>query len=129
LLRLLAAAACSRVARIPEGSTVLPAICTEEVIMLGAELEDGTVISSSAPFDSTLAAAAAAAADEFITLGAIDYRRFCPLLLNLLLLLLHTAARIPELMLLLLLPTAAVWRASLRAPQCCRPSALRRSSR
>ncbi|KAF6254393.1 UPF0052-domain-containing protein [Scenedesmus sp. NREL 46B-D3] len=34
----------SRVARIPEGSTVLPAICTEEVITLGAELEDGTVI-------------------------------------------------------------------------------------
>eukprot|EP00878_Enallax_costatus_P010254 GHUV01010704.1.p1 GENE.GHUV01010704.1~~GHUV01010704.1.p1 ORF type:complete len:450 (+),score=97.56 GHUV01010704.1:449-1798(+) len=34
----------SRVARIPEGSTVMPAICTEEVITLGAELEDGTVI-------------------------------------------------------------------------------------
>uniref|UniRef100_A0A383VTG3 Uncharacterized protein n=1 Tax=Tetradesmus obliquus TaxID=3088 RepID=A0A383VTG3_TETOB len=34
----------SRVARIPEGSSVLPAICTEEVITLGAELEDGTVI-------------------------------------------------------------------------------------
>jgi hypothetical protein len=35
------------VARIPEGSTVLPAICTEEVITLGAELEDGTVITHS----------------------------------------------------------------------------------
>jgi hypothetical protein len=35
---------CSRVSRIPQGSTVLPAICTEEVITLGAELEDGTVI-------------------------------------------------------------------------------------
>lgn len=34
----------SRVSRIPHGSTVLPAICTEEVITLGAELEDGTVI-------------------------------------------------------------------------------------
>ncbi|GBF93761.1 hypothetical protein Rsub_06093 [Raphidocelis subcapitata] len=34
----------SRVARIPEGSIVLPAICTEERITLGAELEDGTVI-------------------------------------------------------------------------------------
>lgn len=34
----------SRVARIPEGSTVMPAIRTEEVITLGAELEDGTVI-------------------------------------------------------------------------------------
>ncbi len=34
----------SRVARIPEGSLVLPAICTEERITLGAELEDGTVI-------------------------------------------------------------------------------------
>jgi hypothetical protein len=32
------------VSRIPQGSTVLPAICTEEVITLGAELEDGTVI-------------------------------------------------------------------------------------
>jgi 2-phospho-L-lactate transferase/gluconeogenesis factor (CofD/UPF0052 family) len=34
----------SRVARIPEGSLVLPAICTEERITLGAELEDGSVI-------------------------------------------------------------------------------------
>lgn len=34
----------SRVARIPEGSVVLPSICTEERITLGAELEDGTVI-------------------------------------------------------------------------------------
>lgn len=34
----------SRVARIPEGSLVLPAICTEEIITLGAELEDGTVL-------------------------------------------------------------------------------------
>jgi len=34
----------SRVARIPEGSTVLPAIVTEEVITLGAELENGAVI-------------------------------------------------------------------------------------
>jgi hypothetical protein len=34
----------SRVARIPEGSTVLPAICTEERITLGAELMDHTVI-------------------------------------------------------------------------------------
>ncbi|KAI8477038.1 MAG: UPF0052-domain-containing protein [Monoraphidium minutum] len=34
----------SRVARIPEGSVVLPAICTEERITLGAELEDGTVV-------------------------------------------------------------------------------------
>jgi hypothetical protein len=34
----------SRVARIPEGSLVLPAICTEERIILGAELEDGTVL-------------------------------------------------------------------------------------
>lgn len=34
----------ARVARIPEGSLVLPAICTEERIVLGAELEDGTVI-------------------------------------------------------------------------------------
>ncbi|KAK9826457.1 hypothetical protein WJX81_000313 [Elliptochloris bilobata] len=34
----------SRVARIPEGSLVLPAICTEERITLGAELADGTVI-------------------------------------------------------------------------------------
>lgn len=49
--RLLSAVHCSccflfnsRVARIPEGSTVLPAICTEEVITLGAELEDGTVL-------------------------------------------------------------------------------------
>ena len=34
----------SRVARIPEGSLVLPAICTEERITLGAEMADGTVI-------------------------------------------------------------------------------------
>lgn len=34
----------SRVARIPEGSLVLPAICTEERITLGAELADGAVI-------------------------------------------------------------------------------------
>lgn len=44
LVRVIAVLPCSRVARIPEGSTVLPAICTEEVITLGAELEDGTVI-------------------------------------------------------------------------------------
>ena len=34
----------SRVARLPLGSSVLPAICTEERITLGAELEDGTVV-------------------------------------------------------------------------------------
>ncbi|KAK9811414.1 hypothetical protein WJX72_003619 [[Myrmecia] bisecta] len=34
----------SRVARIPEGSVVLPAICTEERITLGAQLVDGSVI-------------------------------------------------------------------------------------
>ena len=34
----------SRVARLPEGSIVLPAICTEERITLGAELEDGSVL-------------------------------------------------------------------------------------
>ena len=34
----------SRVARIPEGSLVLPAICTEERITLGAELANGAVI-------------------------------------------------------------------------------------
>lgn len=34
----------SRVARIPEGSLVLPAICTEEHITLGAELLDGRLI-------------------------------------------------------------------------------------
>lgn len=34
----------SRVARIPEGSLVLPAICTEERITLGAELANSTVI-------------------------------------------------------------------------------------
>lgn len=34
----------SRVARIPEGSLVLPAICTEERITLGAQLSDGTII-------------------------------------------------------------------------------------
>lgn len=34
----------SRVARIPEGSLVLPAICTEERITLGAELANGSVI-------------------------------------------------------------------------------------
>jgi len=34
----------SRVARIPEGTHVLPAICTEERITLGAELEDGSII-------------------------------------------------------------------------------------
>lgn len=34
----------SRVARIPEGTHVLPVICTEERITLGAELEDGTVV-------------------------------------------------------------------------------------
>lgn len=34
----------SRVARIPEGSLVLPAVCTEERLTLGAELADGTVI-------------------------------------------------------------------------------------
>ena len=34
----------SRVARIPEGSQVLPIICTEERITLGAELLDGSVI-------------------------------------------------------------------------------------
>lgn len=34
----------SRVARIPEGSLVLPAICTEERISLAAELADGSVI-------------------------------------------------------------------------------------
>jgi len=34
----------SRVARIPEGTLVLPVICTEERITLGAELEDGTVV-------------------------------------------------------------------------------------
>lgn len=34
----------SRVARLPLGSSVLPAICTEERITLGAELADGTVV-------------------------------------------------------------------------------------
>ena len=34
----------TRVARIPEGSMVLPAICTEERIKLAAELDDGKVI-------------------------------------------------------------------------------------
>ena len=34
----------TRVARIPEGSMVLPAICTEERIKLAAELDDGNVI-------------------------------------------------------------------------------------
>ena len=34
----------SRVARIPEGSLVLPAICTEERITLGAEMANGMVI-------------------------------------------------------------------------------------
>eukprot|EP00887_Chlorella_sp_A99_P006601 scaffold3.g6601.t1 len=34
----------SRVARIPEGSLVLPAICTEQRITLGAELAGGTVL-------------------------------------------------------------------------------------
>ena len=34
----------SRVARIPEGSMVLPAICTEERITLAAELTDGSVL-------------------------------------------------------------------------------------
>jgi 2-phospho-L-lactate transferase CofD len=34
----------SRVARIPEGSLVLPAICTEERITLAAELADGSVL-------------------------------------------------------------------------------------
>jgi len=34
----------SRVARIPEGSLVLPAIETEERITLGAELQDGTIV-------------------------------------------------------------------------------------
>jgi hypothetical protein len=34
----------SRVARIPEGSLVLPAICTEDHITLGAELADGSLI-------------------------------------------------------------------------------------
>ena len=34
----------SRVARIPEGSLVLPAIRTEGSITLGAELIDGTII-------------------------------------------------------------------------------------
>ncbi len=34
----------SRVARIPEGSLVLPTICTEERITLGAELANGAVI-------------------------------------------------------------------------------------
>ena len=34
----------SRVARIPEGSYVLPAICTEERLTLGAELADGATI-------------------------------------------------------------------------------------
>ena len=34
----------ARVARIPEGSLVLPAICTEERITLGAELASGAVI-------------------------------------------------------------------------------------
>ncbi|PSC71096.1 maternal effect embryo arrest 18 [Micractinium conductrix] len=34
----------SRVARIPEGSLVLPAICTDEHITLGAELADGSLI-------------------------------------------------------------------------------------
>ena len=34
----------SRVARIPEGSLVLPAICTEERISLAAELVDGSVL-------------------------------------------------------------------------------------
>lgn len=34
----------SRVARIPEGSLVLPAILTEEHITLGAELQDGSLI-------------------------------------------------------------------------------------
>lgn len=33
-----------RVARIPEGSVVLPAICTEERIVLGAQLSDGSII-------------------------------------------------------------------------------------
>lgn len=34
----------SRVARIPEGSLVLPAVCTEERISLAAELADGTLV-------------------------------------------------------------------------------------
>lgn len=34
----------SRVARIPEGSLVLPAICTEERITLGAELANASII-------------------------------------------------------------------------------------
>lgn len=34
----------SRVARIPEGSLVLPAVCTEERLSLAAELADGTVL-------------------------------------------------------------------------------------
>jgi 2-phospho-L-lactate transferase/gluconeogenesis factor (CofD/UPF0052 family) len=34
----------SRVARIPEGSLVLPAVCTEERISLAAELTDGSVL-------------------------------------------------------------------------------------
>lgn len=34
----------SRVARIPEGSLVLPAICTEERITLGAELANSAII-------------------------------------------------------------------------------------
>ncbi len=34
----------SRVARLPEGSRVLPAIATEERITLGAQLIDGTVV-------------------------------------------------------------------------------------
>ena len=34
----------ARVARLPEGSHVLPSIATEERIMLGAELEDGSVL-------------------------------------------------------------------------------------
>ena len=48
----------TRVARIPEGSMVLPAICTEERIKLAAELDNGRVIvgqnAISHPADETL---------------------------------------------------------------------------
>jgi hypothetical protein len=45
----------SRVARIPDGSSVLPAICTEGVITLGAELVRRHVVATSAAREATTA--------------------------------------------------------------------------
>jgi 2-phospho-L-lactate transferase/gluconeogenesis factor (CofD/UPF0052 family) len=54
----------SRVARIPEGSSVVPAICTEERISLAAELADGSVLLGQNAISHPSAASAAGTPQE-----------------------------------------------------------------